>query len=345
MSAAARHEIPPSDAAEFVQQLAVHALLLRVLGAVAEQGIADRLAPGPKTAAELAAGAKLDESTLYRLLRFLASYEFFREDEAGRFHLTPRAEALRAEARGSLRDRLRRPWQDLLWRSYDRLPDMLRTGEPAFDLAHGASFFEYLAAHPEINAAFDRTMTRVSHIENPIVARSYPFGRHAWAIDLGGGQGGLLAAVLDQHPGVRGVLFDQPQVIAAPEMLADSRFNGRWEAEPGDFFRTVPPGADVYMLKRIVHDWDDDEAIVILRNCREALRGEARLLIIDAVMKPGNEPDLNKFMDVNIMTLTGGRERTEHEFRRLCEVAGLRVLDVKALPAPSTLSIIEAGLA
>jgi hypothetical protein len=188
-------------------------------------------------------------------------------------------------------------------------------------------------------------MARISHVENPIIARSFPFDRHGWAIDVGGGQGGLLAAVLDEHPGVRGVLFDQPQVIAAPEMLADARYAGRWEAVAGDFFRTVPPGGDVYLLKRIVHDWDDDSALVILGNCRDALRGDARLLVIDAVMKAGNEPDVNKYMDVNIMTLTGGRERTENEFRRLCDAAGLTVRRITPLPAPATLSIIEAGLA
>jgi hypothetical protein len=345
MAAAPQRDIPESDAAAVLQELGAHALLLRVLVAVAEQGIADRLVPGPKTAEELAAGAKLDASTLYRLLRFLASYGFFHEDDAGRFHLTPRAEALRAEARGSVRDRLRRPWQDLVWKSYERLPDMLKTGEVAFDQAHGQSFFDYLAAHPEVNAMFDRSMARVSQVENPIIARSYPFARHGWAIDVGGGQGGLLAAVLDQHPGVRGVLFDQPQVIAAPDMLADGRYTGRWEAVAGDFFRNVPPGGDVYLLKRIVHDWDDDQALTILGNCRDALRGEARLLIIDAVMKPGNEPDTNKYMDVSIMTLTAGRERTENEFRKLCQAAGLAVLGVTALPAPATLSIVETGLA
>jgi hypothetical protein len=345
MSAAPNLDTPPSDAAAFLHELNTHALLLRSLAALAEHGIADRLAPGPKTAAELAAGAKLDEPTLYRLLRFAASFGIFHEDEAGRFHLAPRGHALRAEARGSLRDRLRRPWQDLLWRSYERLPDMLRTGETAFDLAHGESFFAYLAGRPELNAMFDRSMARVSQVENPIIAAHYPFDHCGWAVDVGGGQGGLIAAILDRYAGVHGVLYDQPQVVAVPEALAGARYANRWEAVPGDFFRSVPPGGDVYLLKRIVHDWDDERALAILSNCREALRGDARLLVIDAVMKPGNEPDPNKYMDVNIMTLTAGRERTESEFRRLCATAGLAVEQVIALPAPATLSIVEARLA
>ena len=312
---------------------------------MAEYGIADRLASGPRTAAELAAGAGLHEETLYRVLRFLASCGFFREEASGHFHLTPRAGALRLGVPGSVRDRLRRPWQELLWRSYERIPEMLRSGEAAFDLAHGRSLFEYLASQPELNTIFDRTMARLSQLENPIIAASYEFGHHGWIVDVGGGQGGLLAAVLEHHPGVHGVLFDQPQVVAAPEQLADPRFEGRWEAAAGDFFRSIPPGGDLYLLKRILHDWDDARVLAILTACREALRDQARLLIIDAVMKPGNEPDANKFMDVNIMVLTGGRERTASEFERLCTAAGLKIHGVIPLPAPATLSIIETGLA
>ncbi|MCC7259169.1 MAG: SAM-dependent methyltransferase [Gammaproteobacteria bacterium] len=337
--------IDGAELTAFLQQLNAHTLLLRCLGALAEQGIADRLAPGAKTAAELATGAGLHEETLYRLLRFAAAHGVFREDEAGRFHLTPLAEGLRIGVPGSVRDRLRRPWQDLIWRTYERVPDMLRTGEPAFELAHGHSFFEYLAGQPELNTAFDRTMARVSQLENPIIAASYPFERHAWVVDVGGGQGGLLAAVLDRHPAVHGVLFDQPQVLAAPEALADARFAGRWEAATGDFFRSIPPGGDLYLLKRILHDWDDARALAILAACREALRGQARLLVVDAVMKPGNEPDPNKFLDVNIMALNGGRERTAEEFRALAAEAGLSVLGITPLPAPATLSLIEMGLA
>ncbi len=329
----------------FLQQLNAHTLLLRCLGALAEQGIADRLVPGPRTAAELAAGAGLHEETLYRVLRFAAAHGVFREDEAGRFHLTRRAEGLRVGVSGSVRDRLRRPWQDLIWHTYERVPDMLRTGDPAFELAHGRAFFDFLAGQPELGSAFDRTMARVSQDENPVIAASYPFERYPWVVDVGGGQGGLLAAVLECHATVHGVLLDQPQVVAAPEALADPRFAGRWEAVAGDFFRSVPPGGDLYLLKRILHDWDDTDALAVLEACREALRGEARLLVIDAVMKAGNEPDPNKFLDVNIMALTGGRERTGEEFRTLAGEAGLSLLGITPLPAPATLSLIEMGLA
>ena len=335
---------PGADTALFLQELYAHALLVRCLVTVAEQGIADRLGPGPKTAAELATGAGLHEETLYRVLRFLASFGFFAEDEDGRFRLTPRGEFLRVNVPGSVRDRLRRPWQDLLWRTYERIPEMLRTGVTAFDQAHGQSFFDYLASHPDINTIYDRSTARLSQIENPVIAASYPFGDYPYVVDVGGGHGGLLAAILDHHPQVHGVLCELPQVVAGAEPLGAERYTGRWEPVAGDFFRNIPPGGDIYILKRIVHDWDDDHVLALLTRCREALREQARVLVIDAVMKPGNEPDPNKFMDVNIMALTGGRERTEAEFRRLFDAAGLVLQRVLPLPAPVPLAILEAGL-
>ncbi len=335
---------PGAETAFFLQELYGHVLLVRCLVTVAEQGIADRLGPGPKTAAELAAGAGLHQETLYRVLRFLASFGFFIEDDAGRFQLTPRGEFLRNNVPGSVRDRLRRPWQDLLWRTYERLPEMLRTGATAFDQAHGQSFFEYLASHPDINTIYNRSTARLSQIENPVIAASYPFGDFPYVVDVGGGHGGLLAAVLDRHAQVYGVLFDLPQVVASADALAAERHSGRWEGIGGDFLRTIPPGGSLYVLKRIVHDWDDDRVLALLTSCREALRGTARVLVIDAVMEPGNAPDPNKYMDVNIMALTGGRERTEAEFRRLFAAAGLSLLRVLPLPAPVPLAILEAGL-
>lgn len=335
---------PGVDTTLFLQELYAHALLVRCLVTVAEQGIADRLGPGPKTAAELATGAGVHDETLYRMLRFLASYGFFAEDEAGRFRLTPRGEFLRMNVPGSVRDRLRRPWQDLLWRTYEKIPEMLRTGMTAFDQAHGQSFFEYLGSHPEISTIYDRSTARLSQIENPVIATSYPFGDFPYVVDVGGGRGGLLAAILDQHPQVYGVLCELPQVAAEAEHLAAERYAGRWEAAPGDFLKSIPPGGDLYILKRIVHDWNDANVLVLLRHCRDALRNQARVLVIDAIMKPGNEPDPNKFMDVNIMALTGGRERTEAEFRRLFEAAGLQLRRILPLPAPVPLAMLEADL-
>ena len=328
-----------------LQQLNTHAVLLRLLTALAEARIADHLADGPRTAAELAAEAGLDGATLYRVLRFVASCGFFREDADGRFHLTPRAATLRSDVAGSMRDRLRQPWHDLLWRCNERLPDTLRTGRNAFELAYGRPVFEYLADHPEVNAIFDRSMARLSRLENPVVARSYSFAEHALVVDVAGGQGGLLAEVLHRHPGVRGLLFDQPQVVTAPEALRDPRLDGRWQVLAGDFFAGVPAGGDVYLLKRILHDWDDARAVAILSRCCAAMSRQSRLLIVDALIAPGNDPDPNKFLDVNMLTLTPGRERTATEMQGLCTAAGLVVERLIPLPAPATLTITETRLA
>ena len=345
MNAPVQPPVPSLDLTTLLQTLNAHTLLLRVLVSLAEFGVPDRLLSGPKTASELAAGARLDAPTLYRVLRYAASHGIVVEDGGGRFSLAAGAEGLCAEAAHSVRSRLRRPWQDLVWKSYERLPDMLRSGTAAFDLAFGESFFDYLAAHPEQNALFDQSMARLSQVENPLIAASFPFGDYDWIVDIGGGHGGLLAAVLDRYPAIRAVLFDQPQVLAAGDALFEGRHRDRAEPAAGDFFAGVPPGGDIYILKRILHDWDDDRAQQILEHCRTALRPTARLLVIDAVMKPGNEPDPNKFMDVNIMALTGGRERTESEFRDLCARAGLKLLGLRPLPSPAALSLLEVGLA
>jgi hypothetical protein len=330
-----------AEAERILQSTATHLLLARCLAMVAEAGIADLLAAGPRTATELAARSGLNADALGRVLRFLASQGFFAGDEDQHFRLTPLAEALRADVPGSLRERLRLPLQDLVWRTYQELPHALFTGEPAFDHAFGEPFFSYLAGHPDLNAIFDRAMARVSALENEGVAAAYPFAIGARVVDVGGGQGGLLAAVLERHPGVRGVLFDQPNVVAAPLELEVSNLTGRWECIGGDFFESVPPGADVYLLKRILHDWEDARAIRILANCRAAMTAHARLLIVEAIANPSRSPDPVAQLDVNIMALTAGRERSEPEFRRLCGSAGLAVTRIVRLSAPAVVAIIE----
>ena len=195
------------------------------------------------------------------------------------------------------------------------------------------------------SAIFDRSMARLSQVENPIVASACAFPRTGLVVDVAGGQGGLLAAVLESNPGLRGLLYDQSQVVAAPDALCGPGVVGRWQAQAGDFFASVPKGGDVYLLKRILHDWDDERALMILRNCHAAMTRESRLLIIDAVIAPGNDPDPNKFLDINMLTLTNGRERTAIELRTLCAAAGLAVERLLPLPSPATLTVAETRLA
>lgn len=331
-----------ADPAAFVQQLNVHLLISRCLVLVTELRITEMLATGPRTAGSLATELGLHGDSLYRVLRLVASYGFFAEDEQGRYSATDAGALLQKGVKGTLWERLRLPWQELLWATYAKLPQAVRTGEPAFELAFGEPFFEHLAADPELNLIFDSSMARFSNAENPLVAAAYPFDRHERVVDVGGGQGGLLAEILKRHSRIHGVLFDQPQVVTTPNYLKSADLAGRWEVAAGTFFESVPRGAGVYTLKRILHDWSNEQAGTILRSVRAALPHGGRVLVIDAVLEAGNAPDPNKYMDVNMLALLRGRERSEREFRELFSSADLRLVRVIALPPPATVSIVEA---
>ena len=312
----------------------------RCLQMVAELGIADLLSEQPRTATELAIATGAYADSLYRVLRMLAARGIFAEDGDRRFHLTPAASELQTGVEGSLRSRLRLEWQDLIWATYGELPHTVMTGEPAFDLAHGLPLFDYLADNPQANAAFDKAMAQISGPEDAAVAAAYDFGRHHLVVDVGGGRGGLLAAVLQRYPSVRGVLFDQAQVVADADLL-DGELLERCSLAAGDFFQSVPPGGDVYVLKRIVHDWDDTTAVDLLRRCQDAVRPGGRLLVVEAVIRPGNEPDPHKAQDVGMMLLTRGRERSAAEFRSLYERSGLCLRRIIPTAEGSSLSVLE----
>ncbi len=331
--------------AGFLLNLSGQLLLLRCVGVASELRLADRLESGPADCRTLAAAAGVDASGLYRVLRLLASHEIFSEQADGRFALTARAECLLSQRPGSLHPLFCRGWQDISWDAIRALPDAMVSGETAFELAHGQPFFDYLAAHAESGQAFDAAMALVAAAENPAIAKAWDFSRSARIADIGGGRGGLLAAILAEHPQPSGILFDQAQVLAEPRDLAAAGLLDRCELVAGDFFREVPAGADIYLLKRIIHDWDDDQAVALLENCRRALSAQSRLLIIDAVMQPGNAPDPNKATDVSLMVLTEGRERTADEFEALLHAAGLTLAAIHSLPQPASLSVVEATAA
>ena len=330
------------DPAEFVQETYHRVLIARALAIVAELGIADRLAAGPRTAQELARLTAVAADPLHRVLRLLAARGFFHEDAGSAFALTPAGEQLRADHPESLRDRLSLAWQDLLWDAYRVLPEALRTGETAFDLAHGRPLFEHLAQDPALATAFGRAMARVSAREEELIAGHFEFGRYARVVDVGGGRGGLLDAVLGAHPQVRGVLFDRPEVLAEPADLPVARHGARCELFAGDFFEQVPAGGDLYVLKRILHDWDDQSAVRLLGVIRRCAGAGARLLVLEAVIRPGNEPDPAKDQDVNLMVLTPGRERTESEYAHLLAAAGFALEAVSPLPAPTLVQRLTA---
>lgn len=308
------------------------------LRAAALLDVAEHLADGPRGVAELAELTGANGPYLRRLLRFLASRGTFWEDENGRFHLTPQADLLRADAPRSMRAGVLLVTQDAWWLSASDLTEAVRRGEPAFDNRFGQPVFDYLAEHPEDGLLFDAGMAAYSAGDIGYIIDGYDFPNDGVMVDVGGGRGGLLLAALRARPGLRGILLDHENVLAG-NVLADLGADDRWTLHPGDFFESVPAG-DLYTVKNVLHDWNDDQCVRILENCRYAMNPGAKLLAVDAVIPPGNDPHVGKALDILMLLLLTGQERTRAEFERLFERAGFRITEV--IPTPGRLSLIEA---
>jgi SAM-dependent methyltransferase len=308
--------------------------------AAAQLGLADRLGDVPRPVAELARELAVDEDALYRLLRALAGIGLFSEARPRSFVLRPLGATLRTDAPGSMRGRALLPGGAHV-RAWLELTHSVRTGETGMQRAFGCEIFPYLADHPDEARIFDDAMagytTQLAHE----LVRVYDFSRFRLAVDVGGGKGALLAVVLRANPPLRGVCFDVAYVAErARAHLAAEGVASRCDVAVGDFFDEVPAGGDVYLLSRIIHDWDDARATQLLKNVRRAIAPGGTLLVIDAVLEPGDEPSLGKMMDVNMLVMTGGRERTAEEFRALLGAAGFRL--TRVLAAGSTASVVEA---
>ncbi|WP_100835548.1 methyltransferase [Kitasatospora fiedleri] len=302
-------------------------------------GLPDLLLSGPQSAEQLAKTVGADAPSLYRVLRFLATRGLFREDGAGAFHLTPAAHVLRSDVPYSVRSTALLLTDRMYWESTGRLEQTVRDGRTAFDGIFGAPLFDHLAAVPEDAETFNRGIADLSVIEQGGIADSYAFPAEGTVVDVGGGPGGFLRTVLSRNPGLRGVLYEQASVLAGHE-LDDPAIAGRWETAEGDFFSTAPGGGDLYVLKRVLHDWDDEHCLRILRAVRDAMPEHARLLIVDAVVPAGNDPHPGKLYDIAMMTIFDGKERTEPEFDALLAATGLR--RTRTVPTPGTVSIVEA---
>ncbi|GHF21171.1 methyltransferase [Streptomyces morookaense] len=314
----------------------LHSAALR---AAASLRLADRLADGPRTAAELAADTGTDGAALQRLLRHLASRGVFREDDTGAFGLTPAGHALRTDVPGSLHPAVLLLTDDMFLHSSAGLAETVRTGESAFPGVFGTPFFQHLEADGAAREVFDAGMAAFSGPLDDVVAAAYPFPERGTVVDVGGGRGGLLRAVLLRHPGLSGVLFDRAAAVREP-LLATQELTGRWRAEPGDFFAAVPDG-DVLLLKHVLPDWSDEDCVRILNSCRRALAPGGRVLVVDAVPPPGNAPHPGKDLDLLMMTALGGSTRTPAELDALFARSGLR--HIRTLPTPGFASIVEAA--
>ena len=332
------------------QQLALQAALMNMIGGfrltqaiyvAAKLGVADLLADGPCTAEDLAERTDTHAPSLYRLLRALASVGIFSEDPASRFSLTPMAELLRRELPGSLHGQavlMGEPW---IWQVTGEMLESVRTGGAAFDRLYGMHFWEHLAGDVEHRATFDSAMTSLSALESEAIVATCDLGDASTIVDVGRGRGALLAAILRSHPHMRGVLLEQPQVTdGARSFVTQAGVAERCDVVAGDMFAGVPEGGDVYILKRVIHDWDDDRALAILRCCRSAMNDRARLLLAEPMIAPGNAPHPAKFLDLQMLVSQGGRERTLSEFEELITTAGFEPR--RTLPTTFLLTLIEA---
>lgn len=301
-------------------------------------GIADRLGAGPRSSTELAADTASHPQALYRLLRALASVGVFHEGKSRTFSLTPLGNALRTDMPHSVA-----PWARMVERPYYRqawseLLHSVRTGENAFHHSHGMGVWQYRAEHPEDSLIFDKAMSSFAPAIAAAVLDAYDFSGFQTVMDIGGGQGLLLGAILARNPAQQGILFDQPQVVAGVAKVMGSAAD-RCRIVGGDFFVSVPEGADAHVMKWILHDWDDKHALEVLQSSRRAISTDGRLLVLESVLAPPNEGARAKFADLNMLAVPGGQERTEQEYATLLEEAGYRL--ARTIEAGPRVSVLE----
>ena len=337
------HDAPaPAQLAE-LSRLVGGFRVSQAIHVVAELGVPDLLADGPKGVEALAAGVGADEGALFRVLRLLAGAGLFEEVAPRRFALTPLGAGLRDDVPGSLRPLARHLPAVPGSRAWGELLHSVRTGEPGFARAHGMGSFDYYRAHPEAAAGFNRAMTGNTAQSGDALARAYDFAGIGRLVDVGGGHGLLLATILRAYPALRGVLFDAPEVVAgAAPALAEAGVADRCEVVGGDFFAAVPPGGDAYLLRQIVHDWDDARATGILANCRRALPAAGRVLVVERALAPDYRQALPVLqLDLQMLVITGGKQRTEAEYGALFAAADLRLRAVVPLGDPLGFSVFE----
>jgi ubiquinone/menaquinone biosynthesis C-methylase UbiE len=338
---------PPTPPAAALSQLLRGSLVTQLIHVAATLGVADFMRDGPKSSHELAASLGVDQGALYRVLRALASMGVFEETDPGCFALTTQAQPLRTDVPGSLRASAMLYGEPWWWQACGDLLHSVRTGQPAFAHVHGESLFAYLDHTADAAAIFNDHQTNMTRQDAAAVVSAYGFRESTRVVDVGAGHGALTAAILKACPWTTAVLFDQPAVIeGAKQRLRAEGVTDRCTCIGGDFFESVPQGGDAYVLKDIVHDWDDDRAIAILRNCRRVMAqtsaGTPRVLVVEKVIPPGNAPFPGKLTDITMLLITGGRERTAKEYETLLAGAGLAL--TRIVPTASPASVIEAVL-
>ncbi len=314
-------------------------MVSQALNVAADLNIADRLAAGARSVDDLAVETGCHADALYRIMRVLAAEGIFRETVDRRFELTELGSALRSDEPSSPRDIIRMMNREP-YLAFSELGHSAQTGLPAFDKVFGRPRFDWLADHPDEAALFQKAMIALSQGANEAVAEAYDFEPFARVVDVGGGHGQLLSEILKRHPHISGVLFDLPAGVQTARGHAGN-FPPHTDFVAGSFFESVPAGADAYILKKVIHDWNDEQAVRILRNCRDAMKPHGRVLVAETIIPPGNEPTTIKLIDPAMLVVTGGIERTEAEYAALFAATGLRLERVISTRQP--ISILEAS--
>jgi len=328
--------------AEQLFQMALGIMSTAALGCVAELEIADKLENGPRKVAELAAEAGVKEDALYRVMRALAAAGIFEEGAPRTFGLTPAAELLCCGVKGSMRSMVRWMATRMHFELFPEMMHSLKTGETVVEKVYNVSCFEYFEKNAGVSEIFNDAMTDFSAVVIPAALEAYDFSylNGKTLVDIAGGHGKVLTEILVKYPAIRGKLFDLEHVVsgATPKIEAWG-LTARCSTCSGDFFKEVPSG-DAYVMKHIIHDWDEAKATTILKNIHKASPADARVILFEGVITAGNAPNLGKWIDLEMLLLPGGKERTEEEYRALFAGAGFRV--TKTVQTKSPLCVIEA---
>lgn len=330
-------QAPPPEA-QIVQMITAQ-IVSRLVHLAAVLNLPDHLATGPRTAEDLAPPTGTNAAALHRVMRTLASLGVFTEDPEHRFSLTPLGAVLRSgtpsHAAASLLG------GEIVNRSFDNLLCSTQTGGTGFQKSFGVPIFDWLGSHPTEAALFNDTMIGFHGMEPPAIAAAYDFSGFATIADVGGSTGNLLATILNRYSSPRGILFDLPHVVAnAPALLEQRGLKDRVQIESGSFFDRVPEGADCYVLSHVIHDWNPAQCLTILGNCRRAMKPDSRLLLVEMVLPDGDVPHPGKMLDIVMLAVPGGEERTGPQYGALLQEAGFRM--TRVVPTASPASLVEA---
>ena len=336
-AAAAETGAPPPEA--HIAEILLSQLAPRLIHLAAALKLPDCLVEGPRTAEEIAQITATHAPALYRVMRTLASLRFFAEDAEHRFALRPLGAALKSGTPSHAAALTL--GGELLTRSLDNVLYSVQTGKTAFERSFGMPLFDWLTANPVEASLVNETMIGFHGTEPPAIASAYDFSAFQIIADVGGSTGNLLTTILSQHPGPRGILFDLPHVVRdAPALIENRGLGDRIQIEAGTFFESVPAGADAYILSHIIHDWNREQCLIILDRCRRAMNSGGRLLLAEMVLPDGDAPHPGKMLDVVMLTVTGGEERTASQYGALLDAAGFRM--TRVVPTASLATIVEA---